>query len=428
MGKHCPEKAQLVPTRKRGNFKKSDGISKAPLHWGILGSVGIAAFAGLCWFFLTWKTPSQDSVGLESPESATGSTLQQSPEELNDPLKLPPISRMAATEERIRTIQFFRSGSQRMELMRLLETYGAEGAASLSLLREFLGHGDQAVRRAAMRGVAATQSPQALEILQPYLADSVSIEESTEAALALATMNLPQVTPVLISALEASREPVLREHLVDALVSRPPAESHPFIDYFMGRADIPAEEKQNLLRMSGLNNTIASEELSKWLDSQVEPLRLGAYQGLALVSESRKAKELTAKLPLETDSGIRSLVYEAWGNQMDANPSEIVRMADSETEEAVRLSALKAWTESSARQNLSLSSHAGNLARLEELQNIALEHPDLSLRRVALFALGHVRYDPAAQDALAVIVQKSGSEKIRSLAVGLLQGAGEPFE
>lgn len=317
----------------------------------------------------------------------------------------------------------FASGSERLELIRLLEAHGASGETAIPLLKEFLRHGDQAVRRAAMRGIAATQSGKGLEILRPFLIDGVPVEESTEAALALATMNLAETTPVLMAALEASREPVLREHLVDALVSRPTEESAPFISSFLGRPEIPVEEKQNLLRMSGLNNTITDQALAAWMDSPEESLRLGAYQGLTMVSESRQSDRLVAKLSLESDSENRALIYEAWGNQMDANPSQLAKFADSEADPAVRLRALKAWTESGARQNLALASDSPSQARLEELRDMALAHTDFGERRVALFALGNVSQEPAVQTLLGEIARESGSEKIRALALGLLRNA-----
>jgi hypothetical protein len=44
-----------------------------------------------------------------------------------------------------------------------------------------------------------------------------------------------------------------------------------------------------------------------------------------MVSESRQSDRLVAKLSLESDSENRALIYEAWGNQMDANPSQLAR-------------------------------------------------------------------------------------------------------
>jgi len=317
----------------------------------------------------------------------------------------------------------FDSPSARLELMRFLQRAGQEGPGALPWLTAALEHEDQDIRRAAMRGLAATQSPEAIALLKEFLSDSIAIEESTEAALALATMDRPEVTPLLERSLAEAREPVLREHIVDALVSRPAPEVAAFIDSFLARTDVPVEEKQNLLRMTGLNDTKPPEFLAAYLRSPDESLRLGSYQGLALVSGSRHTQTLLPKLALETDPFNRGLVYEALGNQADASPAALAALADAEKNDHAQLRALKAWTESAARQNASLSADPGSAARIATLQEAALHHADFAERRVALFALGFARNDSAAREAIGRVAQNSGSEKIRALARGLLAEA-----
>jgi len=324
------------------------------------------------------------------------------------------------TEARIRALWSFASAGERLELMRLLQGCGSNGESALPLLEEFLRHPDQDVRRAAMRGLAATQSQKAISELQKYLSDSVAIEESTEAALALATMQDSRITPILQGALEKARDATLREHIVDALVSRPQAEVETFIGAFLQRSDVGLEEKQNLLRMTGLNSTKSAEFLGGFLDNPNEQLRHGAYQGLALVTDSRLTQSLMPKIKAEIDSSDRALVYEALGNQLDANTISLGALADAEADEYARLRALKAWTEAAGREGVSLSTDPASPPRIAELQDAAINHPDFAERRVALFALGFVRQDAAARDALEIIAQRSSSEKIRALADGLL--------
>jgi hypothetical protein len=325
--------------------------------------------------------------------------------------------------QRARKLFDFTSPSERLELMRLLQALGEHGSDALPVLREALAHADQEVRRAAMRGLAATQSQEAISMLQTYLSDSIAIEESTEAALALATMANQSVSPLLQGALEQSKDPVLREHIVDALVSRPPTEVDLFVDSFLARPDVAPYEKQNLLQMSGLNNTKPAEFLAAQIQNPDELLRLGAYQGLALVSESRQTQHLMARVASENDSYNRALVYEALGNQIDANPQALGALADAETDSHARLRALKAWTESAGRENLPLAGDSASSARVSELQRTALSHPEFAERRVALFALGLVRQDARARAAIEKIVQGSSSDKIRELAQGILKSS-----
>ncbi len=332
----------------------------------------------------------------------------------------PPRKVADLNENRIWELWRFNSPNERLELIRLLQNYGFSGPLAIPLLKNFLGHPHQSIRQAAMRGLAATQAYEAISILQEFIKDAVPIEESTEAALALATIEDTTVSPILKAALDRNRDLTLREHLVDALASRPQAEASSFIDEFMQRSDVEIAEKQNLLRMAGLNNAKNAEFLAGYLDSADEELRYGAYQGLALNSDSRLTQMLIPKVKAETDPSNRALVYEALGNQLDANSLSLGSLADSEENEYARLRALKAWTEAAARQNTPLLADVSSSNRIAELQNAALKHEDFAERRVALIALAFVRYDQTARAAIDLIARESSSPKIRALAQGLL--------
>jgi HEAT repeat protein len=372
--------------------------------------------SGFMFFYLGRDKQARSDLNTQTPESHLApSDLPLSGSDSHETLQ-----QWSAIEAGIRELANFSSPSERLAFMRLLQDAGQSGTLAVPLLKETLQHPDPDVRRAAMRGLAATQTREAIALLEGFLSDDLAIEESTEAALALATIDDPSVTPLLQGALERSIDFVLREHLVDSLVSRPPAEVSAFVDSFLARPDIVPLEKQNLLRMSGLNNTKPPEFLAAQVHHPEEPLRLGAYQGLALVSESRQSPILLQILASEKDPFHRSLVYEALGNQLDANIPQLGNLADSETDGHAKLRALKAWTESAGRENLPLAGDIGSISRVEELQSIALDHPDFSERREALFALGLVRRDPVARPAIMRIARESTSGKIRNLARGLL--------
>lgn len=333
---------------------------------------------------------------------------------------LPPRKVADLNENRIWELWRFNSPNECLELIRLLQDYGFSGPLAIPLLKNFLGHPHQSIRQAAMRGLAATQGYEAISILQEFIKDTVPIEESTEAALALATIEDATVSPILKAALDRNRDLTLREHLVDALASRPQAEASSFIDEFMQRSDVELAEKQNLLRMAGLNNAKNAEFLARYINSPEEEIRYGAYQGLALVSDSRLTQILLPKVKTESDPGNRALVYEALGNQHDVNPIDLGLLADSEQSQHARLRALKAWTEAAGRQNTQLSLDLAYASRISELKEAALNHDDFAERRVALFSLAYVKNDPSARSAIDVISKESDSVKIRGLARGML--------
>lgn len=386
----------------------------------LLAALGFFSLAGVIFLFGTNASRRDAQVGAKAlpffPKGKLPALGNAAAEDSN----VAQSGQLRALERHVRRLFDFASPSERLELMRLLQTIGGHGPDAIPVLKAALAHTDQDVRRAAMRGFAATQSQAAIPVLQNYLNDNIAIEESTEAALALATMDNPSVTPLLQGALEQSKDTVLREHIVDALVSRPPSEVDLFVDSFLARPDVAPEEKQNLLRMSGLNNTKPAEFLTAQIQNPNELLRMGAYQGLALVSESRQTPALMPRVAAEKDPFDRALVYEALGNQTDANTRALGSLADAETDSYARLRALKAWTESAGRENLPLAGDSASPTRVAELQAAALSHPDFAERRVALFALGFARRDSVVRPAIEHIAQESTSEKIRGLAAGLL--------
>lgn len=388
----------------------------------LLAAFGLFLLAGVIFLFGTNAGTRNTKIGAKALTVSPKDKLPALRQAAAEDSKLTRSGQILALEQRVRRLFDFASPSERLQLMRLLQTIGGHGSDALPALKDALAHTDQDVRRAAMRGLAATQSQAAVPVLQSYLSDNIAIEESTEAALALATMDNPYVTPILQGALEQSKDSVLREHIVDALVSRPPSEVDSFVDSFLARPDVAPEEKQNLLRMSGLNNTKPAEFLTTQIQNPSESLRMGAYQGLALVSESRQTQALMPRVAVEKDPFDRALVYEALGNQIDANTRTLGSLADAETDGYARLRALKAWTESAGRENLPLAGDSASATRVAELQSAALSHPDFAERRVALFALGFARHDSIVRPAIERIAQESASERIRALAQGLLSG------
>ena len=335
-------------------------------------------------------------------------------------------AQLAVDAARIRELAVQEGVQARGELMEALQNFGCHGEGALALLEEFLAADTQEFRRAAIRGLAMTELPKAISLLNSFLREDLAIEESTEAALALGHMKSPVVTTLLETALGQIKESVLREHLLDSLAARPWLESGPFIEWFIAQDHVPSSEKQNILRMIGLEDSVNADYLGHYLTQSDEALRLGSYQGLALASDSKLSGPLVAQLPGEQDASTRLLIYEALGNQLNADPATLLALASSENDASAKLRALKAWTDVTGRQELQLEASPIILSNLEMLRQTAMDCPDYGERRVALFALGALRADPIVQNILNSIYQTSTSPKIQALAGGLLRNGVKP--
>lgn len=390
--------------------------------WGI--ALGISLLTPVAYLITdpspTAKSPSQR----DSSNEAKGKNLRARPNARAESTKLDP-AQLASDAANIRELAAQDGAQARGELVKALQKFGRHGEGALALLEEFLSADMQEVRRAAMRGLAMTESPKAIARLKSFLREDLAIEESTEAVLALGHMKSPAVTPLLETALGQIKESVLREHLLDSMAARPWSQTVPFIEGFLAQGQAPSSEKQNLLRMLGLEDSVNADYLGRYLTSTDEALRLGGYQGLALASDSKLSAPLIEQLSAELDASTRLLIYEALGNQLDGDPVALLALASSENDASAKLRALKAWTDVAGRQELQLEPSPTILASLELLRQTAMDCPDYGERRVALFALGALRADPAVQNILTSISKTSTSPKIQALAGGLLRNGLE---
>jgi HEAT repeat protein len=306
-----------------------------------------------------------------------------------------------------------RTGPGKRRYLQLLEAYGFGGASAVEWLKSMLQDPDQQIRRAALRGLGRTETAEAETILTSYAKDGVAIEESTEAALVLGQMTNPAVTGKIENLLSQSRDPVLRDHLVDALAGRPWEETQGFFLGHLRSPHVAAEEKQNALAMLGLRDAGPSQVLIDALRQPQEELRAGAYQGLAWRSEASESQAIRLALGKETDPGLRALAYEAWGNQTDAQRGEIMAGYRGETSAQVRLRALKAWAQAYGRNPVPGDPFVGEAVSF--LEQVVMTDRDPGERREALKALQAVPTE-LSRAALQRISTQNSLQRIRQLA------------
>lgn len=313
----------------------------------------------------------------------------------------------------VQAARAFRTPRAKAEFLQLLEGYGFRGGEAVNALRTMLNDPDQEVRRAAMRGLGRTETTEAESLLVGYPKDGVAIEESTEAALVLGQMKNPAVTGKLQELLGQSRDPVLREHLVDALAGRPWEQTQAFFSSHLRNPIVAVEEKQNALAMLGMRDTAPAIVLTDALTEAREEVRAGAYQGLAWRNETSESQKIRMALLRETDTGVRSLGYEAWGNQTDADRHEILAAYRKETSPEVRLRALKAWARAYGRDPAANEAFLGEA--VATLEQVAMTDRDPGERREALLSLQATRSE-AAREALQRIAENNTLRRVRDLA------------
>ena len=349
-------------------------------------------------------------VGSQTRESLVSQALLSLPElsqaAFSDPMVPPSAGEVAAARG-------FRTVSEKRRYLELLEAFGFRGQEALPLLRAALSDPDQEIRRAALRGLGRTETAEAESILLTYAKEGVAIEESTEAALVLGQMKNPAVTEKLQGLLGQARDPVLREHLVDGLAGRPWEQTARFFTEHLRNPNISVEEKQNALAMLGMRDTAPAGILAGALGDSKEEVRAGAYQGLAWRNETEESKNIKRALVRETDPGIRALAYDAWGNQLDGQRSEILEDYRRETDAEVKLRALKAWARVYGRNSSPADPFLAEA--VTHLEQVAMADRDPGERREALLALQATQSE-LAKEALQRIAKNNSLGRVRDLA------------
>ncbi|NBU73180.1 MAG: hypothetical protein EBS53_17360, partial [Bacteroidetes bacterium] len=125
--------------------------------------------------------------------------------------------------------------------------------------------------------------------------------------------------------------------------------------------------------------------------------------------ESPKIRKSLAR---EKDPGLRSLAYEAWGNQLDASRSEILSAYRSETDEGVKLRALKAWAQAYGRTR---GTDSFIPQAVHSLEQVAMNDRDPGERRQALLALKALGREES-RAALFRISETNSLKRVRDLA------------
>jgi hypothetical protein len=173
------------------------------------------------------------------------------------------------------------------------------------------------------------------------------------------------------------------------------------------------EEKQNALAMLGMRDTAPAGILTGELGDSKEEVRAGAYQGLAWRNETEESKNIKRALVRETDPGMRALAYDAWGNQLDGQRSEILADYRRETDPEVKLRALKAWARVYGRNSSPADPFLAEA--VTHLEQVAMADRDPGERREALLALQATQSE-LAKEALQRIAKNNSLGRVRDLA------------
>ena len=312
----------------------------------------------------------------------------------------------------------------------LLESIGTSGRPEASaFLRDYLGDAEQGMRRAAVRGLAATGRAEDAQLLGQWMSQAgLAIEESTEVALALGSSRAPNATSILLQAYPRADQPELVQCLLLGLAERPFAQTQAF---FQGLLSDPAAEpdrKKEALQALGQFDSVREEFFAPYLKSPDPEVRSGAYLGLMVLSEGNPGPKLLVALKGETDPQARLSALEALGMQPSGDPWAMNQIALAEKEPMTRILAAKAMARS-LQGTEPADAAAVEFGRVwaPELSRLAIEGSNQEGLR-AVSALAICRKSPEVRAALAKIAAQCQDTKVQAAAEKVLRDGSKAAE
>ena len=306
----------------------------------------------------------------------------------------------------------------------LLESIGSSGRPEASsFLQGYLGDADQGMRRAAVRGLAATGRAEDAQLLGQWMEQTGRpIEESTEVALALGGSRASNATSLLLQAYPKTERDELIQCLLLGLAQRPFSQTQAFFQGMLGNPATEADRKKEALMALGQFDSVKEDFFSPYLRSADPEIRSGAYLGLMVLSEGNPGPKLLVALQGETDPQARLSALEALGMQPSGDPWAMNRIALSEKEPMTRILAAKAVARSlQGREVTDAAVVEFGRVWAPELSRLAIEGSNQEGLQV-VSALAIRRKSAEAREALAKIAAQCQDTKVQAAAQKALQG------
>jgi hypothetical protein len=248
-------------------------------------------------------------------------------------------------------------------------------------------------------------------------ATNLSIEETTEAALALGKTSAAVASGILIQSYPKAGNEELAQCILMGLAERPFHQTQTFFRDMLANPAEQATRKKDVLEALGQMDTVRDQFFVPYLESTDAEIRRGAYLGIGKLTESSLGHRLLLCLQKETDSMARADLYEALSLKDSGNPVLLSQLAVSEQEMDTRLIAAKALAKSlQGTPAGDPSTVAFEKNWIPELTRVVLG-ASRSQSAQAFAALLMCRESPSTREAFSKIAQESTSATIREMAL-----------
>jgi HEAT repeat protein len=198
----------------------------------------------------------------------------------------------------------------------------SESSQAHSLLRELLKDKDQAVARAAIRGIAAVGDADSVQLLAQVALDSRALEDMRiESALALGKVTSPAASDALIKVLGETSNEVFLEAIISGLGEQSFAETEQTFRALLDNPNTTTELRVAAVEALGHAQGDPTILLMEQFDDPEPAVRAAAAWALAnLENLGNLAPRLLSLHARETDPEVRARIVQALEHHRDVDP------------------------------------------------------------------------------------------------------------
>jgi HEAT repeat protein len=269
--------------------------------------------------------------------------------------------------------------------------------------------GDDRIIRASLRGLAEMDDPCNVALFMNLLSSAtVSPDVRAAAAEALGKLSAAEGGQYLIQVWDGGG-PELQEIILQGLAHRNIAETEEFFGRILKESTDP-ELRLSVVESASQASGNAESFLLDCLSDSDSAVRAEAAWGLASRQGGGCAEKLMDCVKTEQDESVKGRLYEALGAQSDLDAGEVLALAQTEMNDAVRLSAYGAVIE--RFEDLSPADRETADQELSsELKWMAVNGETLNVRLMAVTDLQKIRTD-RAEKVLQEIVAESHDPRV----------------
>jgi HEAT repeat protein len=288
-------------------------------------------------------------------------------------------------------------------------------AEARPLLNDLVHENDEICARGAARGLALCGDPGAVNSLGSLLFDpKTPLSVRTEAALSLGDVKLLGAQSLLMRAMTEIQDESVVESVLTGMAKRPFAETQFFFNSYLGSGDVPVESKITAIEALGNAQADATPFLLNYINNPNAEIRAAvAWSLITADSASDISPQLMGALKQETDSTVRTRLYQALENQSATNSMVMLPLVQNESDPAARIAGFDFLAGTLQASPAPEVRTFFNQTAVPELKDTALNSDNSQARLASVLALNRAG-TPEAIAALRTISQQSTDKKVIS--------------